>query len=63
MYISIINLYYIPAFPSIFYIQENSDNFGFILTLESSLDIERLKIKLQIVKITVLDTKGQKNTK
>lgn len=45
MHIIVINRYHIPVFPLIFYIPENNDNFGFTLTLESSMGILRLKNK------------------
>ena len=39
------NLYYVPVFPLVFYIQENNHNLEHTLTLESSTYIERLKNK------------------
>ena len=39
------NLYYVPVFPLVFYIQENNHNLEYTLTLESSTYIERLKNK------------------
>lgn len=45
VHIIVINLYHTPVFPLIFYTQENSDNFGFTLTLENSMGIVRLKNK------------------
>ena len=39
------NLYYVPVFLLVFYIQENNGNLEYTLTLESSTHIESLKNK------------------